>query len=378
MEVREEIRPFVPKEMKAGALYTREVKRQLLKIVLVIGAYLLIQAIVSGIIEAALMFSSGLMNDIMQSTFDMAQGGGALDYNGLVQDSQTSMRDILKDYAGLISILSAIVGLPIFLLLRGKRLFTTDITVKHASLSVPSFIQLWVIAMGAQLVFETGANLVNAALESSGHSITEVLEQSMELYNTPTGMLYICLIGPIVEEIIFRGAIMKSLERFGFNFSIVISALIFGLMHLITVQVIFAFCMGIILGYIASRYSLKWSILAHILINSVATGVAFIGTIGGFDPAAGTGEEASFLALSNIIFFGFFAVGVVLLIKERWRFAEQKVIGAPIRIPGSPERTGVALWGAAFTSIPLLLYIGATLGLGIALIVLPTFSLSGL
>ncbi|MDR3224848.1 MAG: CPBP family intramembrane metalloprotease [Clostridiales Family XIII bacterium] len=371
MEPNAEIRPYVPKEMDAGALYTREVKRQLLKVLLVVGAYLLIQFIVGGIIEAALMFSSGLMDNIMQGAFHMAQGGGMTDYNDLLQSSQASVQDILKDYVGLISIVSAVAGLPVFLLLRGKRLFTTDITVKYAPLSFPSFMKLWVIAMGAQLVFNVGASLINRILEPSGNSVTELLEQTMQMLNTPTGLLYICLIGPIVEEIVFRGAVMKSLERFGLNFSIILSALIFGLFHIFTVQAVFAFFMGIILGYIASRYSLKWSILAHILINSVAMGIEYIGMTSDFDPATGIGEGASFLILSSIILYVLFGIGIVLLIKERWRFAEQRAVGAPIRIPGSPERTGAALWQAAFTSIPLLIYIGATVSAGIIMIITP-------
>jgi hypothetical protein len=199
----------------------------------------------------------------------------------------------------------------------------------------------------------------------------------MQLLQTPLGLLYICLIGPVIEEIVFRGAIMRSLERFGLNFSIVISSLIFGLFHLFTVQAVFAFFMGLILGYIASRYSIRWSILAHILINSVATGVDSLGALG-----SATAEPGPFAAIgpfatvAGLIFLIFFFAGLALLIKERWRIAEQRAVGAPLRIPGSPEKVGAALWRAAFTSIPLLVYIVLTLGAGIAMIFLPSFTLS--
>jgi membrane protease YdiL (CAAX protease family) len=375
MEQRETIPPYVPKITTAEAMYAREVKRQLAKVVLAVVAYFLIQLIVSGIIETVLMLSSGLMDNMMQGAMDMAQSGEGLDYNSLMESSQASTQAILSEYIGLITIISAVAGLPIFLLLRGQRLFTTDITAKQAPLSLPSFLQLWVIAMGAQLVFNVGAGLINEALAQSGQSATEMMEQAMQMLNTPVGLLYICIIGPIIEEIIFRGAIMKSLERFGINFSIIISALVFGLFHIFTVQAVFAFFMGIILGYIASRYSLKWSILAHILINSVATGVDYIRSIGGYDPISETTQGTSFSILAGAILLALFIGGIVFLIKERWRFAEQKSVGAPIRIPGSPERTGTALWRATFTSIPLLLYIAATVSAGIAMIIFPAFNL---
>jgi membrane protease YdiL (CAAX protease family) len=232
-------------------------------------------------------------------------------------------------------------------------------------------MRLWIIAMGAQLVFDVGAALINSLLESSGRSATELLEQTMQTMQTPTGLLYVCIVAPIVEELIFRGAIMRSLERFGLNFSIVLSALIFGLFHIFTVQAVFAFFMGLILGYIASRYSIKWSILAHILINSAATGMSAIGTLGN----TSTGYA---LGTAGLIQVAFFVAGAILLVKERWRFAEQRVVGAPARIPGSPENVGASLWRAASTSIPLLAYIAVTLCAGIVIIALPSFDLSSL
>jgi membrane protease YdiL (CAAX protease family) len=374
MQGRVEIRPSAPRELRPGVLYAREVKDQLRKVVLVTGAYFLLEfVVIAGIIEVVLMFSSGFVDDIMRSAMDAAQGGGMSGMGGLndLIESSTSMtQEITSKYGGLITIISAVAGLPVFLLLRGKRLFTTDLTTKYAPLSAGAFTQLWIIAMGAQFVFAGLTYLVNMALESSGRSVTELMEQSMQMLQTPLGLLYICLIGPVVEEIIFRGAIMRSLERFGLNFSIVISSLIFGLFHLFTVQAVFAFVMGLILGYIASRYSIRWSMLAHILINSVATGVESLGAPGGASAAPGL-----FAALANLIFLAFFLVGIALLIKDRWRIAEQKAVGAPLRIPGSPERVGAALWRAAFTSIPLLVYIVLTLGAGMAMIFLPSFTL---
>jgi membrane protease YdiL (CAAX protease family) len=369
MQTSIEIRPFEPQQGNPGALYAREVKSQLMKVVLVLIAYFFIQLIVAGVIETIVMFSSGVMNNVMQGAMNAASEG-SVDIGGLVESSAAAAQEEISRYAGLISLISAVASLPIFLVLRGKRLFTTDITESHAPLSAPSFAKLWIIAMGAQLVFDIGAYLLNSLLESSGRSATEMLDQSMQVLQTPTGLLYICIIGPIVEELIFRGAIMRSLERFGLNFSIVISALIFGLFHIFTVQAIFAFFMGLILGYIASRYSIKWSILAHILINSAATGMGMLGALGGSGGFA--------LNAAGLVQLAFFAGGIILLIIERWRFAEQKAIGAPIKMSNSPENPGAALWKAAFTSIPFLVYIAITFGAGIAIIALPSFNIPGL
>jgi predicted secreted protein len=74
----------------------------------------------------------------------------------------------------------------------------------------------------------------------------------------------------------------------------------------------------------------------------------------------------------------FFLGGIILIIVERWRFAEQRTVGAPVRIPGSPENARAALWRAAFTSIPLLIYIIVTVTAGIAIIAIPSLNLPSL
>jgi membrane protease YdiL (CAAX protease family) len=368
-----EIPPYVPRHetLTVEKLYSRTVRGQVTKVVLITFAYLVIQLIASGIIEAVIIFASGAFGDIMRSATEMAQGG-TIDMDGLAASTQDSAYDMVGKHFGIISIASAAAGLLIFLVLRGRRLFTTDITESRAAMSAPLLIKLWVIAMGAQLIFDVLANLLNAALGQAGYSATELMEQSIQMLETPSGLLYICLAGPIIEELAFRGAIMKSLERFGMNFAIFISALLFGLMHMFTVQAIFAFFMGLILGYIAGRYSLKWSILVHILINTAAMGISYLGAAGGTDTTTGQGV---FAGLSLAILIVFLVCGTALLIKERWRFAEQKTVGAPIMAADSPPNTGALMWGAAFTSVPLIIYIVLMIGAGIITIIgLPWFT----
>jgi membrane protease YdiL (CAAX protease family) len=372
MQMRTEQRPFGYHGGRPGVLYSREVKAQLRNIVFVLVAYLILQAVASFIIMQVIMLSTGMMDDLLMSMSGAALGG-ELDFGSLLESTMLSSQDALMKYTDVVTIVSAVVCMPIFLVLRGKRMFTRDITTRYAPLSPRSFLRLWGIAMGAQFVFNVGAAWINSALEQSGQSVTDMMNQSMQMLQTPLGLLYICLVGPIVEELIFRGAIMKSLERFGLNFSIIMSSLIFGLFHIFTVQAVFAFFMGLILGYIASRYSIMWSILAHILINSVSMGLERFGSLGG-----GAAGEGIFYNIAETILIAFFVCGVILLIVERWRFAEQRRVGAPIRIPGSPERTGAALWRAAFTSIPMLLYIIVTVGLGILMIAAPSFNIPGL
>lgn len=77
---------------------------------------------------------------------------------------------------------------------------------------------------------------------------------------------------PILEEILFRGVIFESCaERWGKGVGLVVSALLFGVIHIIPVQVINAFVVGLILGYVYLRTrSLVSVIIIHAFNNAIA------------------------------------------------------------------------------------------------------------
>ncbi|WP_237746068.1 CPBP family intramembrane glutamic endopeptidase [Bifidobacterium saguini] len=106
-----------------------------------------------------------------------------------------------------------------------------------------------------------------------GDLVSPTSESLNESSNTVTMWLYIGLLGPICEEVMFRGVLMKELKPLGKNFAIVTSAFAFGLFHDDFVQGTFAFLFGLILGFVAMEYSLVWSIALHIFNNAILSGV---------------------------------------------------------------------------------------------------------
>ena len=94
------------------------------------------------------------------------------------------------------------------------------------------------------------------------------------------GVLGLAFFGPLLEEVLFRGAIQGLLMRyFGRPWlAIILSALVFGIFHMNPVQIVYATLLGIVLGWIYYRTgSLLSVIVGHVLNNSlaVATTVAF-------------------------------------------------------------------------------------------------------
>ncbi len=75
----------------------------------------------------------------------------------------------------------------------------------------------------------------------------------------------------IVEEFAFRGIILGSLRKFGDGFAILISSLVFGLMHRNFAQIPFAFMVGVVLAFATIKTgSIITSIIIHFLNNALS------------------------------------------------------------------------------------------------------------
>ena len=98
-------------------------------------------------------------------------------------------------------------------------------------------------------------------------------ETFIGMSRNPFGVLSIALLAPILEELLFRGAIQGSIQASGKSpwIAIVISSLIFGVVHMNPAQVPFAFLLGMMFGWLYYRTgSLLPGIIGHVLNNSVA------------------------------------------------------------------------------------------------------------
>jgi len=78
-------------------------------------------------------------------------------------------------------------------------------------------------------------------------------------------------IGPILEEITFRGILYNKIKNFNKPFmSYIVTGLIFGIMHFNIPQFIFAFLANIIFIYTYEKYkTIKAPIIVHIILNLV-------------------------------------------------------------------------------------------------------------
>lgn len=81
---------------------------------------------------------------------------------------------------------------------------------------------------------------------------------------------YVLLVGPVTEELIFRGAILDRLRLvYPFWIANLLQAALFGLYHMNVIQGIYAFLCGLLLGLVCrTTDTILASILAHITFNA--------------------------------------------------------------------------------------------------------------
>lgn len=146
----------------------------------------------------------------------------------------------------------------------------------------------WSVVSRSYLRSYPWAVLFWAAIAALGTLIpSEVLEGLMplpdwsdgtltQMLGSRWGFLAICILAPLVEELVFRGAILRVLLE-GCQkhwVAIVISALLFAIIHANPIQMPHAFLMGLLLGWMYYRTrSVIPGILVHWVNNTVAYAV---------------------------------------------------------------------------------------------------------
>lgn len=94
-------------------------------------------------------------------------------------------------------------------------------------------------------------------------------------YNVSTLPIYIQIlasgiIGPILEELLYRGIVYNKLKEFkSIKISMIISTIIFSLMHFSIIDSIYTLFIGYLLVYVYEKSkNLKYSMIIHICINT--------------------------------------------------------------------------------------------------------------
>ena len=198
-----------------------------------------------------------------------------------------------------------------------------------------------VIAIGMNLLAIIVASLTETAFEELfGFMLTSPDDNPPSMIYMIVDCVYAIIIAPIIEEIVFRGFVLKNFSRYNVYTGIVLSGLFFGLMHGNFYQFIFTVPFGMALAYMTVKSnSILPAIFAHFLANA---GVTAINLVGLYNEELSDGIFVVWLAF-------FICVGLLMLFIG--------LATKSIRLPKNTKAEKKRGFPLAFTSHAVIIYI---------------------
>ena len=154
-----------------------------------------------------------------------------------------------------------------------------------------------------------GSALNDLVYRVAGLEPVDMVTETFDMLPLSVVLLGACILGPVCEELLFRGLLAGRLARYGQKPAALVSALLFGLYHANLSQFFYAFALGLLLAYVYFYTgSLKAPILLHMLFNFYGSAVVLLLPESGILPAL---YMLSWPALT--------IAGVILLMRGRKR-----------------------------------------------------------
>ena len=163
------------------------------------------------------------------------------------------------------------VGVPLAFILMKRLPYTERGEVKK--LSLRKFMEYFMICYAAMIYSNVVTVIINSIIAGiKGSEVINPLEDVISGSNIFVLILYVSILGPIAEELIFRKFLLDKLRRFGDVPAILISSLAFGLFHMNLSQVLYATAVGMVMAYVTIKTNtVRYSIVIHMMLNFIGS-----------------------------------------------------------------------------------------------------------
>lgn len=167
-------------------------------------------------------------------------------------------------------------------------------------------LPLVLMGVGVCQIGELATNMFATAMEGLGSApVYNEVTYGKSPYAVALAIVSTAVVPALVEEFAVRGVAMGILRRFSDGFAIIVSAIIFGLMHGNLVQAPFAFIVGLGLGFVAIKGGSVWlAVLVHFINNLFAVGFTYLAEhLNTFTKTAVYGSYAALMLALGVIGF---------------------------------------------------------------------------
>lgn len=161
--------------------------------------------------------------------------------------------------------------------LRTKRSLR-PLMLKKPELERDSKPLLMSVLLGVTMMFALliPASLFQDFLNNLGYHMDDFLMPLETQADIIKALFFVALLPGICEELIFRGIILQGLRKFGDVFAVLVSALMFMLIHTNPEQTVFPFLSGIVLGFVFIKTgNIIFPMIIHFCNNALAIFVEY-------------------------------------------------------------------------------------------------------
>ena len=205
-------------------------------------------------------------------------------------------------------------------------------------------------------------NLVGTLLSlifSGGEAMNPLNDYAMD--QSPLKILVMVILAPLLEELICRKLIIDRTVRYGEKVSVLMSGLIFGLLHQNLFQFFYAFAVGCLFAYVYVRTGrLRYTVALHAIINFLGAVIApLILSVMPEDALTGMitenalpGDMKELLAMTLVSGYSMLQMGlavfglVLLILKRRSLIWEEKQLPETASLKAALLNVGMILYTA--------------------------------
>lgn len=243
-----------------------------------------------------------------------------------------------------------VLGYPVAFLIMGKGGDRRPVE-KH-KMTPGQFILAFMMSYGLLMAGNLIGLIITFGISIlKGAEVSNPLMSIMNEGNIWTSAIYIVLLAPVFEEILFRKLICDRVARYGQGTAIVVSGLMFGLFHGNFNQFFYAFFIGCFFAMIYLKTGeIKYTIGLHMIVNFIG------GVLGGFLLQYVDIESATGMIIFGI--YGLCAYGIAIAGVALFFINQQKMkleAGEVTIEKGSRFKTVICNWGMIVYSVLFLI-----------------------
>lgn len=231
------------------------------------------------------------------------------------------------EHSGLINLLAMVpsyfIALPLALLFLNSSKFRDIPSIGGFKFSTPyenslkrkltlaEFFQFFMMMFPLSIIGSMiGSGLAFIISSITGHSINDLLTSSLGTMSLPQMIILTVILAPIFEELLFRYAVIGYSRRYGEWNAIIISAIIFALIHTNIFQFFYTFLIGLVFGYVfVYTRRIIYSIILHMCFNFFGAAIPFM-----INPSLTENVTNPGVIIYTFVEYGLAAIGLVFLI----------------------------------------------------------------